>query len=594
MSYLGHPTCLSLLLVAAAGFLSIQFQLLALDAIMAHAESTANSTITASTSSLTAKLNSYAANSSAQYASTFNAAVATYQDRIDNELFGTWTNSSLINLNTTLVEFYSGIESALNATFGGTVLFSPINTFIYCILGSKITNLEQGLTWVHDHAQLTLPTLPTNILMLSNSSMDEITTPIVAAAVGSGSSGDDGVVGDLIDHFESALTVERNFYAILLGIWLFFALVGLGVVIWHSGGSERVDRWCARHNCNFSWPLRKSKARETDEKRFRGVDDEGVSEKQSASHTDRSFLDTRPVPARSGTFGALSLSSLVAPGQAFLRLNPRSSTASRPVPPAHELNSMCEGDNPVDRDILTPQPFWVNKFYRAVETASRMFPTRGQKLGAAIQRNTSQRTERSFGASQLPSALPTGQTEWIHPDPETIGHAVGDSRYPSLAMYQAPMVDDSANSWKPRPMSRAPTLPEGTMIPRTRRPNDPFADTAQDPFQQYAATPNSGVHHYSDHADDLPSAQHGDTGATPFHSYYKGKYDEDGLPDLPRRDQAGHMIGPTSPASSGRDLPEARVERVKTGTAALAAVIAGMQRRKASPEGQDPFEDEEY
>lgn len=70
--------------------------------------------------------------------------------------------------------------------------------------------------------------------------MNEIATPIAAAAVGSGDDNDDdGIVGTLISHFESALKVERTFYGILLSVWLALFLIGLAVVVWHTGGREK-------------------------------------------------------------------------------------------------------------------------------------------------------------------------------------------------------------------------------------------------------------------------------------------------------------------------------------------------------------------
>ena len=88
----------------------MEFQLLALTVIKEHARETVNSTVTASTNSLTNKLNTLASNSSQQYANEFNAAIASYQDRIDNELFGSWLNTTAVVLNTTLVEFYGGVQ----------------------------------------------------------------------------------------------------------------------------------------------------------------------------------------------------------------------------------------------------------------------------------------------------------------------------------------------------------------------------------------------------------------------------------------------------------------------------------------------------
>ena len=110
MAYLSHPTCLALLFIAALGFLSLQFQMLALDAIKSHARVNANATVTASANSLAGKLNAMAMSSSREYADDFNKAIAAYQDRIDNELFGSWLNTTAVTLNSTLVEFYGGVE----------------------------------------------------------------------------------------------------------------------------------------------------------------------------------------------------------------------------------------------------------------------------------------------------------------------------------------------------------------------------------------------------------------------------------------------------------------------------------------------------
>jgi hypothetical protein len=110
VSYLAHPTCLALLFIALLGFLSIQFQLLALNAIKDHARDNANAIVAQSSNDLTAKLNNMALASSQQYATDFNLAIDRYEDRINNELFGNWLNTTAVTLNSTLEEFYDGIQ----------------------------------------------------------------------------------------------------------------------------------------------------------------------------------------------------------------------------------------------------------------------------------------------------------------------------------------------------------------------------------------------------------------------------------------------------------------------------------------------------
>jgi hypothetical protein len=109
-AYLAHPTCLALLFISLLGLLTLQFQILALNAIKHHAEANANSTVSASTNQLTAKLNAMAMNSSASYAIDFNNQVVAFQQRVDDEMFGEWLNTTAITLNATLVTFYSEVE----------------------------------------------------------------------------------------------------------------------------------------------------------------------------------------------------------------------------------------------------------------------------------------------------------------------------------------------------------------------------------------------------------------------------------------------------------------------------------------------------
>lgn len=52
-----------------------------------------------------------ALNASKQYAMDYNTVIAGYQRRIDEELFGKWVNSTGVQLNATLVDFYDDIES---------------------------------------------------------------------------------------------------------------------------------------------------------------------------------------------------------------------------------------------------------------------------------------------------------------------------------------------------------------------------------------------------------------------------------------------------------------------------------------------------
>lgn len=559
--------------------------------------------------------------------------------------------------------------AVLNATFGGTILYGPVNTFIYCILGSKITNLEQGLTWISQHAQVTLPTLPADILVLSNSSMNELVSPVVAAAVGSGSSGNgdsEGYVGKLIDNFESALRFERNFYAILLGVWLGFALVGLVVVLWHSGGKERFyalrkhtkrgqgdDGGEETSKTFWNWGNKEKTPIYDDyaEARFRGTSPTSIPRIVEPQHEDRrgegpprtstSFFDYKhdhtlrnpsstPTARPNPTFG--SIASLAEPGLAFLRLGRKTpdvdarADASRLVEKgvssekynntAHMALSNQRGLPRAsqawaqDERVETPPPFWVNRFYGAMEGVRSLFLTRGHRHGAALGRNASVKTERSFGASQVPTAV-TPREDWPPRLPSGVDDDAG--RYPVLrrsppAPALAPDQPSSSTETHiptfvsqpvyPRPMSRAPTLREGKVIgtanpfldvpPPLPNKHDSIDYLRDDEQENYPRGGNDDG--YADQAQQGYGYQQ----QVENHGSYEYEYEEQ---DRDHHPHPRETFSPTSRASSGSYAhSEAQVEsadRVQTGTAALAAILANMQerrRRRADP-FSTPFDD---
>jgi hypothetical protein len=389
-------------------------------------------------------------------------------------------------------------------TFGGTILFNPMNTFLYCILGSKVDNLQAALNWLSIHARVTLPTVPTNILMLSDESMAEMATPIAAAAVGTSDTDDDqGVVGKLISHFEQALVWERNFYAIMLGVWLGVALIGLLVVLWHSGGKDRYHSWRGTKpeeddGKERRWPWGNDEHPIYDnyaEKEFRGITPTGdvpqiiepeltPGKSPRGNRTSTSFFDyskspngdtRRPFVPRKGTFGG-SITSLVAPGQAFLKMTGRGASNDghdRLVEKGETSENYTDLTNynekrQLDDNLESPPPFWVNKVYGGLKS---LFPTRGQKHGAALDRNGSQRTDQSFGASQVPSATtPQGDWpkngQWTMNDSQPQGRSTNpfDDHNHSTREYPP---HPASHPIYPRPLSRAPTLNEGGQLPRT-------------------------------------------------------------------------------------------------------------------------------
>ncbi|KAK0667656.1 hypothetical protein QBC41DRAFT_134056 [Cercophora samala] len=85
-----------------------------------------------------------------------NGVILGLQDDINNDVLGYVTNATKA-INNTLNTFDDEISKAVEAVFKDTVLFNVAKDIVGCVILRKIDTIEKGLTWVHDHAKVTLP-----------------------------------------------------------------------------------------------------------------------------------------------------------------------------------------------------------------------------------------------------------------------------------------------------------------------------------------------------------------------------------------------------------------------------------------------------
>ena len=99
---------------------------------------------------------------STTWAKDANGVVLKLQDDINGDVFG-WVNNATTAVNNTLNTFDEEIEKAITAVFNNTILLDTARNLVGCIITRKIETVQQGLTWVHDNAHVTLPLFNNNI-----------------------------------------------------------------------------------------------------------------------------------------------------------------------------------------------------------------------------------------------------------------------------------------------------------------------------------------------------------------------------------------------------------------------------------------------
>lgn len=152
-SYVFYAPALACLLIGAFGLLSIELQLVAIAPLQKHYSAKVASSVNDFSSQIAGNINGAMGEQSAAYAAQVNTHLTDIQTTINNGVFG-WVNTTTTTLNNTLVAFYSDLQQAVNSTLGGTVLDSPAQEFLRCMIGTKIQSLENALTFLHDNLQV--------------------------------------------------------------------------------------------------------------------------------------------------------------------------------------------------------------------------------------------------------------------------------------------------------------------------------------------------------------------------------------------------------------------------------------------------------
>jgi hypothetical protein len=91
-----------------------------------------------------------------EWAADANGVIGGLNDDINDDVLG-YVQNATGAVNDTLTVFLDTMDDGLNAVFKDTILLDPIKTVLHCVIGIKVESVQSGLTWVHDHAKISLP-----------------------------------------------------------------------------------------------------------------------------------------------------------------------------------------------------------------------------------------------------------------------------------------------------------------------------------------------------------------------------------------------------------------------------------------------------
>lgn len=235
-----YPTSLPALFILAlalAGLFSCLCQYILLKAIEREVP-----VLTGEIVNFTDKVVNELNNASTSWANGVNGVIMDTSNDINNDLLG-WVNTSTTAVNNTLNTFVDDTMNVLNQTFGGTPLYGPITGVFNCLVELKVQGIQNALTWVHDNAYITIPTIPNDTFSLgaiakmtdNNGASDLLSNP-------SSTTSDDisAAVNDVTSIIAATIKQEAIISAIILFMWLFLVAAGLIRTCILFGGRDKL------------------------------------------------------------------------------------------------------------------------------------------------------------------------------------------------------------------------------------------------------------------------------------------------------------------------------------------------------------------
>lgn len=93
-----------------------------------------------------------------------NTYLAEREIAINEDMLG-WVKTATETVNSTISTVVDDLNEVIAKAFNGTILYAPVKTVVGCVITNKLEKIEQGLTWAHDKAQVTLPRVNDDYLL---------------------------------------------------------------------------------------------------------------------------------------------------------------------------------------------------------------------------------------------------------------------------------------------------------------------------------------------------------------------------------------------------------------------------------------------
>lgn len=166
-SYVFSQRASTVLCLSLAGFVLVIVQFLVLDQV----QGVINGTDTPF-EDISSQLASKVSVSISDWTDSTNDYLDNAEDNMNDQLFS-GVRKIAGSVNETISDFVDDMNTAIDELFNDTILYDAVRSVVGCVIEDKLVRVEEGLTWIYDHAEVTFPRINEEYLLKAFGTEDD-------------------------------------------------------------------------------------------------------------------------------------------------------------------------------------------------------------------------------------------------------------------------------------------------------------------------------------------------------------------------------------------------------------------------------------
>lgn len=165
-----------------------------------------------------------------------NLYINSTEASMNDQVFG-WLDTTTVSINDTVNQMMTGIDDTLTDVFNNTILYSPMNTVVGCVIGNKLAAVEKAMTWIHDTVKFSLPRInATEVNSVMKTQLDSDNNASSKSSLSALNIVEEmrSTLLKVLKSFHRTAIWELTIAFLILGVWFVQLPIGIAILLYRS------------------------------------------------------------------------------------------------------------------------------------------------------------------------------------------------------------------------------------------------------------------------------------------------------------------------------------------------------------------------